>query len=111
MATHYIPKNLKGESRILMIFTTHSLITTGIFVGIGGILFLIFSLLNLKPIGIMLLVIMGLIGFAVGTFKIPKITGWNFTKNIEGDSIDEIVVRYAKFKANRKVYTYTKEEK
>ncbi len=111
MSTHYIPKNLKGESRILMIFTTHSLITTGIFVGIGGILFLIFSLLKLKAIGIMLLVIMGLIGFAVGTFKIPKITGLNFTKNIEGDSIDEIVVRYVKFKANRKIYTYTKEEK
>ncbi len=111
MSTHYIPKNLKGESRILMIFTTHSLITTAIFVGIGGLLFLIFNMLKLKGLGIFLLVAMGLIGFAVGTVKIPKITGLNFTKNIEGDSIDEVVVRFAKFRANRKIYTYTKEDK
>ena len=110
MSTHYIPKNLKGETRILIIFSTHSLITTAIGLGVGGALFFILSLLNLKAIGVILLVLFALIGFAAGTFKIPKITGLNFTKNIEGDSIDEIVIRYAKFKANKKVYSYTKEE-
>ena len=35
MSTHYIPKNLKGETRILVIFTTKSLITTAIFAVIG----------------------------------------------------------------------------
>lgn len=110
MSTHYIPKNLKGETRILMIFTTHSLITTAIAVGIGGLVFLICSALSLKTLGMILLIIFGLLGFAVGTVKIPRITGMNFTKNVEGDSIDEILVRYIKFRTNKKIYTYTKEE-
>ena len=29
MGTYYVPRNYKGESRILYIFTTKSLITTG----------------------------------------------------------------------------------
>lgn len=110
MATHYIPKNLKGETRILIIFSTHSLITTAIGLGIGGALLFVCSLMGIKAVGIVLLLLFALIGFAAGTFKIPKITGLNFTKNVEGDSIDEIVIRYAKFKANKKIYTYTKEE-
>ena len=110
MATHYIPKNLKGETRILIIFSVKSLITTAIGGAIGGILMLIFNAVGLKFLGIILLILFALIGYGVGTIKIPKITGLNFTNNIEGDSIDEIIIRYAKFKANRKVYSYTKEE-
>ena len=30
MGTYYVPRNYKGESRILYIFTTKSLITTGV---------------------------------------------------------------------------------
>ena len=35
-----------------------------------------------------------------------------FTKNVAGDSIDDIIVRYFKFRMNKKIYTYldTKEE-
>ena len=111
MSTHYIPKNLKGETRILRIFSTKSLITTAIFTLVGGALMFIFNSLELKTVGIILLAVFALLGYAVGTIKIPKITGLNFTKNIEGDSLDEIVIRYAKFKANKKVYSYTKEER
>ena len=32
------------------------------------------------------------------------------TKKIGGEPISEIIVRYVKFKANRKIYAYTKEE-
>ena len=110
MSTHYIPKNLKGETRILIIFSTKSLITTAIGAVIGGILMFLLRMLGLNTLGIILLVIFALLGYAVGTIKIPKITGLKFTKNVEGDSIDEILVRYAKFKTNKKVYSYTKEE-
>lgn len=110
MATHYIPKNLKGETRILIIFSTKSLITTAICAAFGGLLMLIFNAIGLKILGITLLIVFALLGYAIGTIKIPKITGLKFTKNVEGDSIDEIIVRYAKFKANKKVYSYTKEE-
>ena len=42
MATHYIPRNVKGEGRILYVFTTKALITTAIGGGIGFLLYFIF---------------------------------------------------------------------
>ena len=51
MATHYIPKDLRGETRILVIFTVKSLITTAIFGGVGVIFFLLFSALQMRLIG------------------------------------------------------------
>ena len=110
MATHYIPKDLKGESRILLIFSGKSLITTAIFGAVGLVLFLIFKAIKLSFVGIVLFALLALIGYAFGTFKIPKITGWKFTKNIEGDSMDEVFLRFIKFKSNKKIYTYTKED-
>lgn len=71
---------------------------------------LICNALGLKALGMILLIVFALLGYGVGTVKIPRIVPWKFTKNIEGDSIDEIVIRYIKFKINKKVYTYTKEE-
>lgn len=110
MGTHYIPRNVKGEGRILYIFSTKSLITTCIGGGIGIILYYIFKAISLNVVGVILLGIFALLGFAVGTVKIPHITGIKFTKNVAGDSIDDIVVRYVKFKMNKKIYKYTKEE-
>ena len=85
MATHYIPKDLRGETRILVIFTVKSLITTAIFGGVGVIFFLLFSALQMRLVGIIILLLLALIGFGFGTIKIPRITGWQFTKNIEGE--------------------------
>lgn len=110
MATHYIPRNVKGEGRILYIFSTKSLITTCIGGGIGIILYYIFKSISLNAVGVILLGIFALLGFAIGTVKIPYITGIKFTKNVAGDSIDDIVLRYARFKMNKKIYKYTKEE-
>lgn len=111
MATHYIPREVKGEGRLLMIFTGKSIITTGIGGVVGAIFYFIFAiLLGMKPLGIILCAVCALIGFIIGTFKIPQITGLNFTKNIAGDSIDDIIIRFFKFKMNRKLYSYTKEE-
>lgn len=106
MATHYIPRDVKGEGRLLYIFSTKSLITTAIGGTIGFILFYIFSAVGVRIVGIILLAIFALLGFAAGTVKIPAITGIKFTKNIAGDSIDAIVVRYIKFRVNKKIYTY-----
>lgn len=110
MATHYIPRNVKGEGRFLYVFTTKSLITTAIGGGFGFLLFSIFSVVGIKMVGIILLAIFALLGFAIGTVKIPTITGIKFTKNVAGDSIDDIIVRYIKFRMNKKIYIYTKEE-
>jgi len=43
MGTYYIPRNYKGESRILYIFSGKSLITTVVFGMVGFIFYLIFG--------------------------------------------------------------------
>lgn len=111
MGTYYIPRNVKGETRILYIFSIKSLITTGIGAVIGLPFYLIFVALGSKLVGAIILAVFAIIGFVIGAVKIPKILGIPFTKNVAGDSIDDVIVRYIKFKKDRKMYTYTKEEK
>lgn len=122
MGTYYIPRNLRGETRILYIFTVKSLISTGIGALIGSIFFFIIGMgLGEKTVGIVIMAIFAVIGWAIGALKIPTIAGLPFTKNVGGESLDEILKRYIKFKMNKKVYTYvnskenvdvnTKEEK
>lgn len=110
MGTYYIPRNYRGETRILYIFTFKSLISTLIGGAIGLIFFGLFSLMGLKIVGIILLAFFALLGYAIGAFKIPTIAGIPVTKKIGGEPVSEIIIRYIKFKKNRKMYTYTKEE-
>ncbi len=111
MGTYNIPRNLKGESRILYIFSVKSLITTAGGAMIGGIFFLLFSSIGLDTVGMVFLALFALIGFCIGAIKIPTLNGISFTKKIGGESIDEIILRYMKFKKNRRIYIDTKEEK
>lgn len=110
MGTYYIPRNYRGETRILYIFTLKSLISTVVGGGIGLIFFGLFSLMGIKIVGIILLAFFALMGYAFGAFKIPTIAGIPVTKKIGGEPVSEIIMRYLKFKKNRKMYTYTKEE-
>ena len=110
MGTYYIPRNYRGEARILYIFTFKSLISALIGATIGLLFFGLFSMLGLKMVGIILLCVFALIGYAIGAFKIPTIAGIPVTKKIGGEPISEIILRYIKFKKNRKMYIYTKEE-
>lgn len=111
MGTYNIPRNVKGEGRILYIFSTKSLIYTGIGAAIGLPLYFIFSLFNLHIVGIISVIILGLIGFSIATFKIPEIGAIKTTKQISGENIDDIIKRAIKFKKKgNKIYLYTKEE-
>lgn len=112
MGTYYIPRNYRGESRILYIFTIKSLLTTVVGAGVGLLFFAFFSALGIKIVGIILLVLFALIGYVIGAFKIPTIAGIPVTKKIGGEPVGEIIMRYIKFKKNKKMYIYTtKEEK
>ena len=111
MGTYYIPRNYKGETRILYIFTVKSLITTAIGAGIGALVFLLLSSIGMKLPGIIAMAILAAIGWAIGALKIPTIVAIPITKKIGGEALGEIIFRYFKFKKNRKIYTYTKEEK
>ncbi len=111
MGTYYIPRNYRGESRILYIFTVKSLITTAVGASLGALFFLIFNMMQLKIVGIILMAFFAFLGYAVGALKIPTIVAFPITKKIGGEPIGEIIFRYMKFKKNRKMYVYTKEEK
>lgn len=115
MGTYYIPRNYKGETRILYIFSIKSLITTAIGAGIGALFLFLFTALSLKTVGIVIMAIFAIIGYIIGAVKIPTIVSIPVTKKIGGESISEIIIRYIKFKKKRKIYTYyesnTKEEK
>ena len=103
---YYIPRDTKGEGRILYIFSTKGLIYTGVGAGIGAIFYFILSLLNLKTVGVIIVAILGVIGFVIGTFKVPDIQTFEFTKKTGGLNIDEVILTAIKFKKNKKIYVY-----
>ena len=111
MGTYYIPRNYRGESRILYIFTIKSLITTAIGGLLGSIFLLIFKAMGMTLVGAIIMACFAAVGYAIGALKIPTIVGIPITKKIGGEPIGEIIIRYMKFKKSRKMYTYTKEEK
>jgi len=106
MGTYYIPRNVKGETRILYIFTVKALITTVAGLLIGALLYFIFMLIGLKTLGIVCMIIFAVIGYGIGMIKIPTLSGIKFTKKIGGEPLSEIILRYMKFLKNKKRYTY-----
>ena len=81
MRTYEIPRNYKGEGRILYIFSTKGLIYTTVGAGVGLLFYFIFKMLGLSMVG----------------------TG--------GENIDNVIMRWIKFKKNNnKIYVYNLEE-
>jgi len=111
MGTYYIPRNLRGETRIFYIFTVKSLITTVCGIAIGLVFLLIFSMIGMKLVGVIITAILALVGFGIGAIKIPTLSGLPVTKKIGGEPLSEIITRRIKFNKTKKMYVYTKEEK
>ena len=109
MGSYYIPSNnLKGESRILYIFTAKSLIFTAAGAFFGLIFYFIFGvILGISVLGYLLIAICALIGYGIATIKIPAGGNSKLSKNVGGDSIDDIIKRYILFKKTKRIYTYS----
>ena len=106
-----IPRNYKGENKILFIFSTKSFIYTAAGGLIGIILFYILRLLKLGVVGFICIIVLAFIGYVIGTFKIPEIGSFEFAKKVGGESIDDIILRYIKFKQKKnKIYIYKEED-
>ena len=67
MGTYNLPRNVKGENRILFIFTTKSLIYSAVAAGIGLLFYFILKMFNLTMVGIIIVALFSLIGFGVVT--------------------------------------------
>ena len=111
MRTYEIPRDYKGEGRILYIFSTKALIYTSVGAGIGLIFYFIFKILGFSMIGLIITLLFALIGFIIGTLKVPETTAFEITKKTGGENIDDVILRWIKFKKNgNKVYIYKTEE-
>ena len=110
MKSYYIPRNYKGEGRILYIFSTKAIIYTAVGVGIGLIFYLLFNLIGLTMVGIIIAGLFGLVGFCIATFKVPDMKNFELTKKTGGEKIDDVIKRWILFKKNNnKIYVYMNE--
>ena len=106
-----IPRNYTGENKILFIFSKKSFIYTGVGGFIGILFFYLFKMLKISVIGWLFMVIFAFLGFAIGTFKIPDNSNLEFSRKVGGEAIDDIILRWIKFKKNNnKIYIYKEED-
>lgn len=111
MNTYNIPRNVKGEGRILMVFSTKALIYTTVGALIGGVFYLIFKLIGMTLLGIIFVVLFGALGFVIATFKVPDSTAFEITRKTGGENIDDVIKRYIKFKREKgKIYVYDRDK-
>ncbi len=111
MGTYNLPRNVKGEGRILFIFTTKSLIYTAIGAGVGLIFYLIFKIMKLGLVGMIAILLFALIGYGIGMLKVPNIGILKATKVVAGENLDDVIKRVIKFKQKKnKIYIYDGKE-
>lgn len=101
-----VPRNVKGESRLLLIFTVRSFITT-ILGGVVGVLFyFIFAGLGLVTVGLISVGVCAGIGYGLGTLVIPDSPIVGNLRKAGGERVSDIVIRTITFKNRRKIYMY-----
>lgn len=122
MATHEIPRNVKGEGRLLMVFSTKSLIYTSIGAAIGlGLRYVLLliktslkiqgNFINYLALGI--IAILAFAGYAIAMFKVPESNNFEITRKNGGEKIDDVILRALRFKTRGKriyINKLTKEE-
>lgn len=107
MGTYNLPRNVKGEGRILFIFSSKALVCTAIGAVCGLPFYLFFSLLSMNLVGIIIMAVLGLVGFIIGTFKVPDSNNFKITQKTGGENIDDVIRRGIKFKMQKnKIYVY-----
>ena len=110
MARHsyMIPRDTKGEGRILMIFTKKSFLWTIGMASVGLlIIYPICAILGLTLIGWISILILGVIGFGIGALKMPNSQNFEILRKTGGEDIDEILLRLYNFKKKgKKIYLY-----
>ena len=70
----------------------------------------LFNMLNMTVVGYIFIGLFALTGFICGTFKIPDSSVLRVTRLVGGENIDDIILRYIKFKQKKNRIYITKEE-
>ncbi len=110
MGTYNLPRDVKGEGRILFVFSAKALVYTAVGGACGLPLYLIFSILSMNVVGLICIAILGLVGFVIGTFKVPDTSNFKITQKTGGENIDDVIKRAIKFKMQKnRIYVYENE--
>ena len=70
----------------------------------------LFNAMKMAVIGYFVIGILALSGFIIGTFKMPDTSAFKVTRTVGGENIDDIILRYIKFKRKKNKIYITKEE-
>lgn len=104
--TYSVPRNVKGETRLLYIFSIKSLAFTIGFGLVGILVYFIFSAVNLKIFGLIMVVLFALIGFGVGSLVIPDSPLVGNLRKAGGEAVSDILFRMVTFKKRKRIYLY-----
>ena len=107
MKSYYLPREYKGEGRILYIFSIRSLIYTVVGAVIGLLINALFNMFGITKAFVPLLLIFGGIGYAIATLRIPSGGNLEISKKLGGEKIEDVIKRWFMFKMKSgKIYIY-----
>lgn len=104
--TYSVPRNVKGETRLLYIFSIKSLLFTIGFGLIGVLFYFVFKLFQLNLLGVIFVIIFALIGFGIGSLVIPDSSLVGNLRKAGGEAVSDILFRMLTFKKRKKIYLY-----
>ena len=61
------------------------------------------KMFNLTMVGIIIVALFSLIGFGIGTLKVPEIAKFEFSKKTGGEAVDDVIKRAILFKTKGKL--------
>lgn len=67
-------------------------------------------MIGAEYVGLGTIGVFGIIGFSIGTFKIPDSSAFQVTRLVGGENIDDVILRYIKFRKKKNKIYITKEE-
>ena len=105
--SYFVPRSVKGESRILFIFTVKSFILTIVFGLIGVLIWILGSKIGLSLMGgLIAVIITGGIGYVIGAVNIPDAPVMGPLRKAGGENIFDILIRLILFRRKKKIYVY-----
>lgn len=111
MGTYNVPRDVSGEDRILFIFSRKALVYTIGAASAGLVFYFLFSILGMKMVGMAIMGFLAIIGFIIGTLKVPNMKKFEITRVNGGEKLDDVIRRAITFKKRgNRIYIYKEEE-
>lgn len=105
--SYFVPRSVKGESRILYIFSIKSFISTVVVGLIGASIWYVGGMFGLGLVGGLIITIaFGVIGYILGAAKIPDVPIMGVFRKAGGEYLSDIIFRFLTFKSRKKIYVY-----